>query len=184
MYPKNAASPPPLYATVVSAADGSPITADVAAYHVQGTTRGAGGGTLTHVANGKWAYTPTQAETDYAAFAIEFYHADAVGDGPVVVVVTENGVVDNIWGKVNTNLDAKVTEAKLAADGLDSITATRPSGKATTFPAMLVQLFYRFFGKATKSATQIKTYAADGTTVVTTQTVSASGDDQTQGEAS
>jgi uncharacterized membrane protein len=49
---------------------------------------------------------------------------------------------------------------------------------------MLVQLFYRFFGKATQTSSQLKTYAADGTTVVTTQAVSDDGTTETQGEAS
>lgn len=72
----------------------------------------------------------------------------------------------------------------LAATGLDSITATRPAGVASTFPQMVVQLFYRFFGKTTLTATQLKTYAANGTDVVTTQTVSDDATTQTQGEAS
>jgi len=75
------------------------------------------------------------------------------------------------------------TGYKLAADGLDTISATRPSGKATTFPGMIVQLFYRFFGKATQTTTELKTYAADGSTVVTTQTISDDGTTETQGEA-
>lgn len=76
------------------------------------------------------------------------------------------------------------TGYSLAASGLDSITATRPSGIATTFPQMLVLLYYRFFGKSTLTATQLKTYAANGSTVVSTQTVSDDNVTQTQGEAS
>jgi hypothetical protein len=95
MYPKNAASPRCIYAKVVSAADGSPITTGVTAFHVQASTRGAVGGTAAaHIAYGLWGYTPTQAETNYDTFAIEFYHADAVGDGPVVQVVTG---ADAVW---------------------------------------------------------------------------------------
>jgi hypothetical protein len=91
MYPKNSASPPTIRAKVISATDGAPITTGVSGYHVQGTTRGAVAGTAAaHIANGLWAYTPTQAETNYTSFGIEFYHADAVGDGPVVEVVTDD----------------------------------------------------------------------------------------------
>jgi hypothetical protein len=90
-------------------------------------------------------------------------------------------------GRLDLILDtaAVKTGYSLAATGLDSITATRPTGKATTFPAMLVQLFYRFFGKADKdtSTNTIKTYAANGTTVVTTQTISETATKETQGEA-
>ena len=76
------------------------------------------------------------------------------------------------------------TGYSLAATGLDSISVTAPSGVASTFPAMVVQLWRRFFSKATKTSSQIKTYADDGTTVVTTQTVSDDGTTETQGAAS
>lgn len=88
MYLKNDSSPKPIYAILVNASDGAPITSGVTAYHIQGTTRTAGAGTLTHIANGRWAYVPTQAETNYDAFAIDFYHASAVGQGALVEVVT------------------------------------------------------------------------------------------------
>jgi hypothetical protein len=89
MYPKNASSPKPIRAKVVSATDGSAITTGVVAYHIQGSTRSAVSGTAAaHIANGVWIYTPTQGETNYDAFDIEFYHTSAVGSGPVVHVVT------------------------------------------------------------------------------------------------
>lgn len=100
-----------------------------------------------------------------------------------ILATPENKLATDASGAVTPTAASK-TGYSLAATGLDAITATRPSGKATTFPQMLVQLFYRFFGKATKTGTQIKTYAADGTTVVTTQTVSDDGTTETQGEAS
>jgi hypothetical protein len=76
------------------------------------------------------------------------------------------------------------TGFKLASDGLDSISITAPTGVATNFREMLVQLWRRFFRKATKTSTQIKTYADNGTTVVTTQTISDDGTTQTQGAGS
>lgn len=72
----------------------------------------------------------------------------------------------------------------LSATGLNAIPVENPSGVADTFPKMAVQLWRRFFKKATKTATQIKTYADDGTTVVTTQTISDDGTTQTQGVSS
>jgi hypothetical protein len=72
----------------------------------------------------------------------------------------------------------------LSATGLDAITATDPGGVATTFPAMLVQLWRRFFKRTTLTSTQLKTYADDGTTLRTTQTVSDDTVTQTQGPAS
>jgi hypothetical protein len=87
---KNTASPHAIYAKVVNATDGAPITTGVVAFHVQASTRAAVAGTAAaHIANGLWGYTPTQAETNYDTFAVEFYHTDAVGDGPCVQVVTE-----------------------------------------------------------------------------------------------
>jgi len=72
----------------------------------------------------------------------------------------------------------------LASDGLDSISTTAPSGVASNFREMLVQLWRRFFGKSTMTATELKTYADNGTDVLTTQTVSEDGTTQTQGAAS
>lgn len=82
---------------------------------------------------------------------------------------------------VGTNNDK--TGYKLASDGLDSI-ATTVSGVASTFPQMLVQVWRRFFKKADRDATTIQTYADDGTTVLTEQTISDSGGVETQGAAS
>lgn len=78
------------------------------------------------------------------------------------------------------------TGFSLAAAGLDLITATRPSGVSSIFPQMIVSLFYREYGKTVydSNANTLKTYAANGTTVVTTQTATSSGGIDTQGEAS
>lgn len=104
--------------------------------------------------------------------------------GVNVTTIESVDATDAIQSAATAAITANKTGYSLAATGLDAITATRPTGKATTFPQMLVQLFYRFFGKATQTATQLKTYGADGTTVVTTQTVSDDGTTETQGEAS
>lgn len=84
---------------------------------------------------------------------------------------------------VSTTISDK-TGYKLASDGLDSISTTAPSGVASNFREMLVQTWRHFFKKSTMSSTQIKTYADDGTTVVTTQTISDTGSLQTRGAAS
>ena len=81
---------------------------------------------------------------------------------------------------------ASKTGYALGSTGLDTIATTAPTGVATTFPGMIVQLFRRFFGKAIKdtSTNTIKTYASNGTTVVTTQTIAETTTVETQGEAS
>lgn len=60
----------------------------------------------------------------------------------------------------------------LSAAGLDAISTTPPAGVAANFREMLIATYRRFFGKSVKDlATHtIRTYADDGTTVVTTQT--------------
>lgn len=101
--------------------------------------------------------------------------------GPVASVT---GSVGSVAAGVTVTTNSDKTGYSLASTGLDSIAVTAPSGVAATFPAMVVQVWRRFFAKSTLTATQLKTYAADGTTVVTTQTVSDDGTTQTQGAAS
>jgi hypothetical protein len=76
------------------------------------------------------------------------------------------------------------TGYKLASDGLDSISTTAPSGVASNFREMVVQTWRRWFKKTTLTSSQLKTYADDETTVVTTQTVSDDLTTQTQGAGS
>lgn len=74
--------------------------------------------------------------------------------------------------------------AVLPSDGLDSIDISELTGVAANFAQMMVQLWRRFFKKATLTSTQLKTYKNDGSTVVTTQTVSDTAGTQTQDAAS
>jgi predicted transcriptional regulator len=97
-------------------------------------------------------------------------------------------VTDAILADTGTDGVVVATASKtgygLAADGLDSIATTAPTTVASNFRQMLVQLWRRFFKKAVKNSTQIKTYADDGAIVVTTQTISDDGTTETQGPAS
>jgi len=75
----------------------------------------------------------------------------------------------------------------LASSGLDAISTTAPAGVASNYREMMVQLWRRFFKKSAKAAsgTTLKTYADDGTTVITTQTWSDDGaNNETLGAAS
>lgn len=85
---------------------------------------------------------------------------------------------------VGTNSDK--TGYVLAAAGLDAISVVDPGApaNATTLPRMIVALWRRFFKKSTLTATQLATYADDGTTVNSTQPVSDDGTTQMQGAAS
>jgi len=71
----------------------------------------------------------------------------------------------------------------LASTGLDEIPVTAPAGVAASFSEMLVQLWRRFFKKSTLSATELKTYADNGTAVLTTQAATDTGVSQTLGAA-
>lgn len=133
-YPRNAASPPPLFAGVVNATDGAPITSGVAAQYSTGAgSQGAGAGTCQHEGNGQWSYTPSQAETNVIAFGIQFYHTDAVGDGPTISVVTSADVAQtgDVYAQVGVagagltalgdtrlaNLDATISSRSTYAGG-------------------------------------------------------------------
>jgi len=74
----------------------------------------------------------------------------------------------------------------LSPTGLDAIPLTAPSGAATTFTQALVMVYRRFFKKTVRNATAntITCYADNGTTAITTQTISDDGaGNQTLGNA-
>ena len=74
---------------------------------------------------------------------------------------------------------AAKTGYKLAADGLDSVTASEPSGKPTTFPGWIMWLIQRF-RRSTLTSTTLTVKQEDGD-VVTEQTVSDDGTTQSLG---
>ena len=71
----------------------------------------------------------------------------------------------------------------LASTGLDAIPVTAPTGVATTFREMVVQTWRRLFCPADKTATSLRTLSNDGQSVLTTQVISASGANESQGMA-
>lgn len=76
------------------------------------------------------------------------------------------------------------TGYSLASDGLDSISITEPSGVASNFREMVVQVWRRLFKRSRMTPTTLVTYKDDNTTVVTTQTLAETDDEQIQGPAS
>jgi hypothetical protein len=66
---------------------------------------------------------------------------------------------------------------------LDSVSIVEPSGVASNFREMAIQLWIRFFNKVDKTSTEIKTYDASGN-VITTQTYTESGDTEIVNKAS
>lgn len=95
-----------------------------------------------------------------------------------------SGSVGSVTSAVTAGTVTDKAGYALASDGLDSISVTAPAGVASDFREMLVQLWRRFFRKSTMTASELKTYADNGTDVLTTQTVSEDGTTQTQGAAS
>ncbi len=122
--------------------------------------------------------------------------AAAIADEVRVELATELGRIDAATSTRSTyaggavaSVTAPVTvagtvNATLVSTGLDAIALPTLTGPPATFPGYVVMLYRRFFKKAVKTSTQLKTYKDDGTTVVTTQTVSDTGGTQTQGAAS
>lgn len=76
------------------------------------------------------------------------------------------------------------TGYKLASDGLDSISTAAPTGVASNFREMFVQTWRRLFKKTTLTSTELKTFADDDSTVITTQSVSNNSGTQTVSKAS
>lgn len=94
---------------------------------------------------------------------------------------TASTIQDKTGYTVSTVSDK--TGYSLSSTGLDSIATTASTGAAATFPAMLIQLWRRFFKKATVTATQLQTFADNNTTVLTTQSLADTGTVQTLGDA-
>ena len=141
---------------MVSASDGSAFTGAVTVY-VTGdagvqAVGSVGAGACTHKGNGYHTYAPAQGETNYDLAAFTF-----IGSGAVPVTVQN------------------ATAVALAPTGLDSISTTAPAGVAANFREMLVQVWRRFFKRAVKDTTTLKTYADNGTSVLTTQAYTSTG---------
>ena len=125
MYKKNDSSPKPLFACVISASTGDPITSGVACKHYQADgTETECDNSEDHEGNGTWRYVPSQAETNETTFAVKFYHADAVGDGPLVQVITTVPDPDDLATATD------VTGAHSTTDGkLDTLLTGAPTTK-------------------------------------------------------
>jgi len=101
-----------------------------------------------------------------------------------LAIATSAAILDDTGTSGVVVAAASKTGYGLASDGLDSISTTAPSGAASNFRQMVVQTWRRLFKKTTLTSTQLKTYADDGTTVVTTQAVTNTGGTETVGNAS
>lgn len=140
MYPRNAATPPKLaIGPVVQISDGAVQTGGVSVVVCpEGGTESAGGGTVTYGdSSGIVYYAPTQAETNYTAFAVAAYKAGCI-PASVTVVTTACATAGHV----------------VPAD--DSITAEK-FDESTAFPLKL----------ADTGATAVARIGADGDTLET-----------------
>lgn len=120
---------------------------------------------------------PTNAELDAVVAPLATAAALAVVDD---LLDTEIGtLVTNVAAILaDTGTDGVVVAAAsksgyaLASTGLDAVAITAPAGVASNFREMVVQVWRRYFKKSTLTETQLKTYADNGSTVLTTQAVS------------
>ena len=127
----------------------------------------------------------TASKADVSALALEASvqalpsaaaNADAVWDE----AIADHTTATTFGGKNQTDAGASV----LASTGLDNISATEPTGLATTFREKICQLWARWFQKGEQTATDFKLYQSDESTVAATQALSDDGTTQTQGKAS
>lgn len=123
---------------------------------------------------------------DLAAQVVAVDLADAVRLG-LTALPNANAAASNGLPTIGTGtgqISLSSGGVNLASTGLDAVSTTAPTTVASTFREMMVQLWRRQFSKTTLTATQLKTYANDGTTVITTQAASDDGTTQTLGAAS
>lgn len=200
-------------ADLVARADGTPILAGTVTFYLialTGTNAGkwfktsddswsaveAEAGAGAHVADGHWTCS-----IDAAAWAVGVrYMLYAKESGNLHIPVSDTvetaqtgdsyasiGTLITTVGAAGVGLSAiPKTGFKLASDGLDSIATTAPAGVAANFREMLVAVWRHCFKKRTFNANtgELKTFADNGTSVLTTQTCTDDGTTETQGAAS
>lgn len=146
-----------------------------------GTIVGAGAWSL----NGSGGAIPTAAQNAAVILATPANLLATDAAGRVTLQPTQTGVtiptVTTVTSAVTAGTVSDKTGYSLASTGLDAIAVTAPTTVATTFPQMVVQTWRRFFKKAVLTGGLLKTYADDGTTVVTTQTSTDVTTSETQG---
>ncbi len=111
-----------------------------------------------------------------------FYDTDENYD---VVITTGSVGGESVIGYAiaSFTVEKGVVNAKLTADGLDNIPITPPTGVATTFREMMIQVWWRMFKRVTLVSGFVTMFRADNSTVMTSQQVSDNGTTQTQGPA-
>jgi len=102
-------------------------------------------------------------------------------------ITTATNVTNLVTANVTQIAGAAALDAlnavKLASDGLDAVSISAPTGVANDFREMMIQVWRRLFAKHTLTVSELKTFADNESTVLTTQTVSDDGATQEIGAA-
>ena len=156
MYPRNAASPPRIsIGAVVQISDGAVQTAGVAVKVIpQGGSEASGAGTVAYSADGVVLYTPTQGETDYAAFALV---ASKAGCIPATVTVVTSasetaGYAGIDWAKIGnpTSTVALSGTTVSTSQVVASVSGAVGSISGVTFPANFAALLINASGHVSR----------------------------------
>lgn len=139
--------------------------------------------TATAILTGTMATLDTANTVGFYSEQIACTAANGFEEGKSYTIYIEATVDGDTGGMCYGFRVTSKTGYSLGATGLNAISTTAPTGPATNFPEMLVQSWRRWFKKADMTATQIKTYADDGTTIITTQAISDDNVTQIQGAA-
>jgi hypothetical protein len=125
-----------IYLPQLTTTDGTPITASATLTVAKDGTEAASDGTLAHVSNGVWKYTPTQAETDAAIVGLILTGTNAV---PVVLnLITTGADTSAVALGANTvtptNLSAAQVRTELATElaRIDVAISTRSTFNAAS----------------------------------------------------
>lgn len=113
---------------------------------------------VTILTNGSGLTGLSEIGSFYSGFSTMPAAASVAGDLGGKVLGGGGGVISGTGARV-----------QVAADGLDIVSTTAPAGVAANFREMLIQVWRRFFKRTTRDASAIKTYADNGTTILTTQ---------------
>jgi len=128
MYPRNASSPPRIaVGPVVQISDGAVQTSGCSVVvRAEGGSETAGGGTVSYGASSGFVYyTPTQAETNYTAFAVVAYKSGCIPAGVTVVTTASSTAGQAVCAdsqKVDVNTIKTQTVTATAGFSFDGLT--------------------------------------------------------------
>jgi len=177
MYPRNAASPPRLsIGAVIQISDGAVQTAGVSiVVRPEGGSETAGSGTLSYGAtSGIVYYTPTQAETDYTAFAVVAYKTGCIPAEKSVV--TSASATAGHAGTDQSKIANPTSTVNLSGTTIKTATDVKTDTQdiQSRLPAALVDGRIVALAQAVTDKTGYK-LASDGLALVTAWTVSITG---------